>query len=88
MIILLFLNLVVSMLNAAFFWLPTVTVLPTIGSINLDTAFSTFSSIIHGMASALPPLYTLLVCLLWYYGILLLLLGWDFVKWIMGLIRG
>jgi len=88
MIISLFLTLISYMLNVVFSWLPKVTTLPTIAGVNIDTAFTTFSGIMHGVIDALPPMEIVLQCLLWYYGIKISLLTWEFVRWLIKLIRG
>jgi len=79
---------VVGFINIAFSWLPIVTTLPTVGDVDLDYVVGAVASIFVGFREALPPFDVLMSALFWYYGILILLLTWSFVRWFIGLIRG
>jgi len=79
---------VVQLVNLVFSWLPEVTVLPVVGGVDLDNVVSTIGGLLSGLRTALPPFDTLMTALFWYYGILIALLTWSFVRWIIGLIRG
>ena len=85
MIITFFLNLLVSILNIIFGWLPTVTTLPTVGGYDIDGAM------VSGMGQlnlfmttfwALQIMFNGFLVILGYYGIKLILklfLGFSFL---------
>jgi len=88
MIITLLLNVVVYIVNVAFSWLPTVSNLPVISGFDMDNAMMVVSGFLHGAIEALPPMAIVITCLMWYYGIKMTLLTWNFIQWVIKLIRG
>lgn len=79
---------VVYLASLLLFWLPTVTELPTISGFDVDGALVSVFSTIHGIMELLPPIAVVVNALVWYYGVMLLLLVIPWIRWIIGLIRG
>lgn len=82
------LKTVVYLASLLLFWLPDATSLPTIGGFDVDSALVSVSATIHGIVDLIPPLGVIMSAVLWYYGVLLLLVVIPWVKWLIGLIRG
>lgn len=79
MIISLLLNLLVAILGLIFYLLPNATTLPTFGSVNLDTVFSTGIGYYKYLATFFPPLTTVLTAASIYLGFRVTLLILKFI---------
>ena len=81
MLIQLLIKVFIGMITVVFGWLPAGSTLPTFGTINLDTIFSTGFGYFHFLAGIFPPLTTVATAASIY-------LGWRLVLIVVKLILG
>jgi len=73
-----FLIAFVSILNGIVSWIPHVDTIP----FGIDDALITLFGYWHGFLAVMWPLEIVWTCVLFYYGIKLILLGLKFIPWL------